>query len=119
MILAEQLCILRGGELVQKGTGREIYRKPDDFYVANLFSELNPIPAAPNSYIRPTDLFLGTSRGKLKGKIVSSRYLISHNRLEIVLEEAPIIWKAEDTERTYQVGEQVFLTYAEERVLTF
>ena len=119
MLLADQLCILRGGRLVQKGTGRDIYQQPINFYVANLFSDLNPIPAFPDRYIRPADLFLERNQGKLKGEIVSSQYLISHNRLEVMLEESHIKWRAEDAERTYQVGEQVFLTYAEENVLKF
>ena len=119
MILAEQLCILHGGKLVQKGTGWGIHQKPTDFYVANLFSDLNPLPDLPNSYIRPSDLSSGRDRGKLKGKVISSQYLIPHNRLEVLLEESQIKWKVEDTERKYQVGHQVFLTYAEEKVLKF
>ena len=119
MMLTEQLCILRHGKLVQRGLGRDIHQKPMDFYVANLFSDLNPIPDLSDTYIRPSDLFLGRNSGGLIGEVVSSQYLTSHNRLQILLEGSQILWKAADTERKYQVGDQVFITYEEEKVLKF
>lgn len=119
MMLTEQLGVLHQGKLVQKGLGRDIHQNPVNFYVANLFSDLNPIPHLSNVYIRSSDLLLGRNQGKLKGEVVFSQYLSSYNHVQIRIDGSPILWKAKDWERQYRVGDQVFLTYNEGELLRF
>ncbi|MEZ5811316.1 MAG: ABC transporter ATP-binding protein [Rhizobiaceae bacterium] len=45
MRLGDRIALLRNGELVQVGTGFELYRRPRDLFVAGFFSELNTLDA--------------------------------------------------------------------------
>ena len=58
---ADEIMVMRDGAIVQRGTPREVYRKPVSEYVAGLFGKYNLIPAArlskvdngKNALIRP------------------------------------------------------------------
>lgn len=41
MRLGDRIALLRGGKVVQVGTGYELYHRPKDLFVAGFFSELN------------------------------------------------------------------------------
>ncbi len=43
MRLGDRIALLREGQVVQVGTGHELYRQPRDLFVAGFFSELNTI----------------------------------------------------------------------------
>ena len=42
--LGDRIAVMRAGRLVQVGKAEELYRKPEDLFVARLFSEINEIP---------------------------------------------------------------------------
>lgn len=119
MIMADQLCIIKKGKIIQKGLSDHLYERPESLYVAKLFSELNPLPSEANSYIRPSGLMLSKPPYGIKGDVIGKQYLVPYNRLTVLLEESGLEWKVEDKERKFEKGDQVYLDYEEKKVLKF
>jgi len=44
MLLGDRIAVMRGGEIVQAGTTREIFDHPSDLFVAEMMSEINVVP---------------------------------------------------------------------------
>ena len=44
MILADRICVMRNGEIIQAGTPEEIYHRPKSAFVAGFIGETNLIP---------------------------------------------------------------------------
>lgn len=109
--MTNDLVIMQKGRLIQKGHPEEIFSKPKNLYAAKLFSELNPLPAKPNSFIRPSDITLFKSSG-IPAKITEKQYLVHYNQLTVKLSDGTF-WKVEDKKRVFEVGEKVFLKWEE------
>lgn len=45
MMLADRICVMRGGEMLQVGTPTEIYYRPVDAFVAGFIGDTNLLPA--------------------------------------------------------------------------
>ncbi len=119
MIMTDKLAIIRLGKLIQKGSVREIHQRPKNSYVARLFSELNPIPGLPNAFVRPSDVVFSHPSSGIPGKVIAQQYLVSFNRLTILLKDTGLEWKAEDRERLFENGALVYLDYQKEKILQF
>ena len=109
--VADHIALIRNGQLVQEGTGHDLYYKPKDLFVARFFSELNVISApisqgkaetmfgkvptkgvAPDEggrvfvAIRHSDLMVKPQRnsnGSVLGQITSRRFVGTSELLEI------------------------------------
>ncbi len=44
--VGDKIALLKEGRLVQHGTGRELYHKPEDLFAAAFFSEINSFPVS-------------------------------------------------------------------------
>lgn len=115
--MTNDLVIMQKGRLIQKGHPEEIFSKPKNLYAAKLFSELNPLPAKPNSFIRPSDITLFKSSG-IPAKITEKQYLVHYNQLTVKLSDGTF-WKVEDKKRVFEVGEKVFLKWEEGKEIAF
>ncbi|GAB3653982.1 ABC transporter ATP-binding protein [Echinicola sediminis] len=117
LLMSEQLLIIQKGKMIQQGNVREIFRKPANEYVAKLFGYLNPVPGEKKTYIRPSDISFGESKG-LQAKVVKQQYLIHYNLLTLEV-EGGMTWKVDDASRNYEVGDEVFLSFNEEKLISF
>lgn len=115
--MTNDLVIMQKGRLIQKGHPEEIFSKPKNLYAAKLFSELNTLPAKPNSFIRPSDIILFKSSG-IPAKITEKQYLVHYNQLTVKLLDGTF-WKVEDKKRVFEVGEKVFLKWEEGKEIAF
>ncbi len=116
LLLTERLFIIQNGKLIQQGSAEEVFRKPVNLYVAQLFGYLNPVPNAKNSYIRPSDIRILKNKG-IPVKVVQKQYLIHYNLLTVQLDESGEIWRVEDKEREFMEGDAIFLDFDEDKVL--
>lgn len=114
--LTDDLIILQKGKIAQKGNSQQLCQHPKTRYVARLFSPINSIPLRINHFIRPSDVKL-RSKGKLLGHVVESRFLIHFNSLQVRLKSNGEIWEVDDPLRKYQVGDRVYLSFEEAKVL--
>lgn len=116
--LTDNLIILQKGRVVQKGSSRQLCEKPKTKYVARLFSPINKLPSAKNLYVRPTDVKLRT-KGGLLAHVTDSRFLVHFNSLQVQLKESGIIWEIDDPQRKYAVGDRVYVSWDDSKVMDF
>ena len=115
--LTDNLIILQKGKVVQKGTSRQLCEKPKTKYVARLFSTINKLPDTKSSYIRPADLKLRT-KGGLLAHVTDSRFLVHFNSLQVQLKDSGLNWEVDDKQRKYAVGDRVYLSWDEGKVMS-
>ncbi len=117
--MADRIALVREGKLVQVGTGRDLYFKPESLFAAGFFSELNVMPAKRNGgkistilgskqieehdnanewigAVRQTDLKVvpaGRSGKGKAGRIFSRQFVGRSELLEVVIEgmEEPLL----------------------------
>ncbi len=101
---ADEILVLRRGELVQRGTPQALYYYPADEYVAALFGDYNllrgeaaqrlaPAPLAPEAalLLRPEQLRLGASGSEgLPGTVRAVRFMGSYYEVEIELADSVV-----------------------------
>lgn len=116
--LSDTLIVMGKGGILQQGDASVLNTRPNDLYVAKLFSPLNAIPGSENTFVRPSDLTLLKSNG-IKSKVVMSQYLAQFNLLTVKLEASGEIWKVQDNQRRFKVGDSLWLKYDEGKLLRF
>jgi iron(III) transport system ATP-binding protein len=106
---ADEILVMKGGEIIQRGSPEDIYRKPVNVYVAGLFGKYNLIdPAQVKSFygtnipsnksklfLRPEDFKIVEREAQsFQGKVNSVNFFGSHYELEISLIENVITVKS-------------------------
>lgn len=102
---ADEIFVLKDGEIIQNGTPTEIYRRPVDEYTAGLFGTYNLInselasammelPGEKNSrkiFTRPEDfIIVATEQKAVIGEVNKILFLGSYYELEVVIDETLI-----------------------------
>lgn len=116
--LTDNLLILQEGKIAQQGNSETLCQHPKSKYVAQLFSPINPIPNSPQSFIRPADVKIRT-KGGLLAHVEDLRFLVHFNSLQIRIKETGELWEVDDPQRKYQIGDRVYLTWNESKVMRF
>ena len=118
---ADEVFVMKEGQIVQQGSPKEIYGQPVNEYVAGLFGKytlLTPSlsaalgsPAAAN-YIRPEDFIIVSSPDKGARAVVTfSSYFGSHNELQVLLAGHNIIVKNYD--HNINVGDSIYVAVSQ------
>ncbi|GGF18424.1 ABC transporter ATP-binding protein [Echinicola rosea] len=118
LLMSEELLIIQKGKLVQQGNVRGIFWHPANEYVARLFGYLNPVPGPEGAYVRPSEVKV-TGENGLKAKVVSQQFLLHYNLLTVKLADTDVVWKVDDPNRVFEVGDDVCLTYENESLIRF
>ncbi|OGX91649.1 TOBE domain-containing protein [Hymenobacter coccineus] len=102
---ADEILVLRRGQLVQQGPPAQLYRQPADAYTAALFGDYylvrgadrralapdaGPPAAGTALLVRPEDLCLGAPGSGAAGTVRAVRFMGSHYELEIQLAETAV-----------------------------
>ena len=118
---ADEILVLRRGQLVQRGTPQHLYQQPIDAYTAGLFGDYNLLrgpdrqalaptpPAAPEAdlLLRPEQLRLGPpGPGGAAGTVRAVRFFGSYYELEIALPAGTLV-RARARTAAFAVGEGV------------
>ena len=121
---ADEILILKEGQILQQGSPEKIYRQPANTYVAGLFGSYNLLsPAQSNAFsallglkankkrlfVRPENFKL-VSEGSpgLKGKVKRVYFLGGYQEVEVSISRKSIILKTEPNE--IQPGDTVYVS---------
>ncbi|MGB8191808.1 MAG: ABC transporter ATP-binding protein [Chitinophagaceae bacterium] len=122
---ADEIIVLKDGEIVQTGTPDKIYRHPVNAYVAGLFGKYNlihPINAplfsslngnAGNNksiFIRPENLKINSGENGLKADVSSVRFAGIFYELEVVLPDNQMII-IKTGHRNIAAGDTVYISF--------
>lgn len=123
---ADEILVLKGGRLIQKGTPERIYRQPVDEYTAGLFGKYNlvdPTLAARLGrlagtaegrrvlFIRPEKLTLSAmGNAAAQGRVAGVTFFGSYYEIEVELASARLLVRADSN--SYQKGQSVFIGMA-------
>jgi iron(III) transport system ATP-binding protein len=105
---ADEIIIMKGGEVVQKGSPQDVYLRPINEYAAGLlgkFSVLNGEDASDGKrFVRPEGFEI-TKNGQLSGNVLNSLFMGSHFELEVSWKDEIIIVRSFTS---YPNGETIF-----------
>ncbi len=103
---ADEIMVMKDGQIIQNGTPEQIYRKPVNTYVAGLFGNYNLIPASEASalagipgiklngksvLIRPESFQISENNNEaIAGKVQKVKFYGSHYELEVLVSKLPI-----------------------------
>jgi multiple sugar transport system ATP-binding protein len=134
MTLADRVAVMRRGELVQVGSPRELYERPANTFVAELFGtpKMNLLPPewlglpaelGPRVGVRPEHLQIlprhaGDERGTARGEVAVVEPVGSETWVTVAIALGQVTVRA-PAEVTLQPGEAVFLRPDPARVLRF
>lgn len=108
---ADEIMVLKAGQLIQRGKPEQIYRQPADEYAASLFGDYNLITGeqvavfsklagveakGESIVIRPEELKITTEGStSLAGKVVEARFFGSYSELEVALADTTVMVKTD------------------------
>ncbi|WP_205511944.1 ABC transporter ATP-binding protein [Longitalea arenae] len=123
---ADEIIVMKNGQIVQQDTPETIYRQPVNDYVAGLFGKFNAFSKAeaaafgeiPNEYgngrklfIRPEAFTLSAKKSKtaIAGKVTEVTFLGSGYEIEVALPERMVIVRT--VENTVTAGDSVYISF--------
>jgi len=118
LMLTSQVGVLHTGTLVQYGAAEELLKQPQSRYVAELFSPLNPLPGSQDLFLRPMAIHFSQASEGIKGRVKSCRFLPFFNQLTVSLEDVALDWTVFDNGRSFREGDQVYLKFSGEDVMS-
>jgi len=98
---ADEIIVIKDGELIAKNTPEELYNKPESEYIASFFNEINEIPLfeidetstlKKTILLYPNELRISNKNG-LKATIITSYFKGSHYLIEAVLKNSTILFE--------------------------
>jgi ABC-type Fe3+/spermidine/putrescine transport system ATPase subunit len=120
---ADEILVLKGGELQQTGSPRQIYQRPVNEYVAGLFGHYTLVPANKTGafqglpgiesngkklLVRPESVIpVAESPAALQGTVRSIYYYGSHYELDIALPSTSLLMRTAAAH--YQVGDRIWV----------
>lgn len=123
---ADEILVMKNGQIIQQGAPEKIYRQPVNEYTAGLFGKYNRLTKAqatafgevPKGYgngkqlfIRPEAFTLSTKKSKtaVAGKVMEVFFLGSSYEVEVALPEMTVTIRT--AENAIATGDQVYVTY--------
>jgi ABC-type sugar transport system ATPase subunit len=123
---ADEILVMKGGQIIQQGTPEKIYRQPVNEYAAGLFGKYNAftkvqaaafgeIPKAYGNgkklFIRPEAFTLQAKKSKtaVAGNVTAVAFLGSHYEMEVALPGTMVTVKTDTC--TVAKGDTVYVTF--------
>lgn len=111
---ADEILVIRNGELIAKNTPEQLYNNPKSGYIASFFNEINEIPLYeidPNTTSKKTILVYPneikiSKKTAIKATVVASYFKGSHYLIEALLNTKVIYF---EHRKKLETNQQVFL----------
>ncbi|TCL65250.1 ABC transporter ATP-binding protein [Rhizobium sp. BK251] len=139
----DRVVLMRGGEIVQSGSGYELYDFPNSAYAAEFFAAYNKVPgkvrsgrietvlgdfplrmplpdgASAVAYIRPQDIELGESSGHRSGKLLDRSLMGEIEQVAIGVEGLAAPLQVRSTKRLEAANDDVTFRFSGSSVVAF
>jgi ABC-type sugar transport system ATPase subunit len=123
---ADQIIVMKDGNVIQSGTPETIYREPADEYVGGLFGKYNMIRSKRTSqalktgvhrgksiFVRPENIRLSSKKG-LKSKVQDVRFMGGH--FEVQIQTSTDLLFAHIPDRKVAPGDNVFISVPKNKI---
>jgi ABC-type Fe3+/spermidine/putrescine transport system ATPase subunit len=117
---ADEIIIMRDGQITQQGSPQDIYRKPSDEYTAGLFGKYSILPASilnglsavngKKIFFRPEQLIITKENGIAAGVVKDVIFFGGYYEITIMLSEYAVTIKSQDG--NYTKGDAVNISLA-------
>lgn len=123
---ADEILVLKGGQLIRKATPERIYRQPEDAYTAGLFGKYNVVEPALAArlgrlagfadgrrelYVRPEKLTLSAiGSPAAQGRVAAIAFMGGYYEVEVELADSRLLVRADTN--SYQKGQVVYVGLA-------
>lgn len=104
--LADRVAVIKDGQLIQLNTPENLYRRPINKYVGELFGYISEWKG---SLLRPDAFVISLDRGEIKGEVINCTFSSNGNFLIHVLCENEKIMYVTSAEK-HQLKEVVFMS---------
>lgn len=116
---ADEIIVMKNGEIVQSGTSRKIYRRPVSEYVAGLFGTYNVYnsskaeffglkPSKKNLLIRPENFKIVAKKHKaVSGKVTAVRYFGSYYEIDVKSEGVEMLVRSK--KNSVKQGDRIYV----------
>ncbi len=117
MTLADRIVVINGGKVEQVGTPMELYKRPDNMFVAGFIGspQMNFLPAetigvagATTIGVRPEHLIVSPETGDWKGRLVHLEHLGADTNIYIETETAGLLTARAFGEVRHAPGAELF-----------
>jgi ABC-type sulfate/molybdate transport systems ATPase subunit len=107
---ADEIIIMKGGEVVQKGSPQDVYGHPVNEYAAGLLGKFSVVHSgnsqAENRLVRPEGFeIVDSGTSGLSGKVLNSSFMGSHFELDVDSQDQMIVIRSF---KEYPIGETIF-----------
>ena len=114
---ADEIILMKGGEVIQKGSPQAVYHRPINEYAAGLLGKFSIIDRkdvrrnspAEKLFVRPEGFDI-TTNGALSGEVIDSAFMGSHFELEVAWKDQSVIIRSSSP---YPAGETIFFNVKE------
>ena len=113
MSMSNYIVVMNGGRIEQVGTPQEIYERPATKFVADFVGKADWVKN--DTMVRPEAVILKAD-GEISGKVTSSQYIGGRYLLGVEVRNQN--WTL-SSERDYDVGDEVNLSYNPEKTVRF
>ncbi|HEY0919457.1 ABC transporter ATP-binding protein [Devosia sp.] len=119
MTLADRIVVINGGKVEQVGTPMELYKHPDNLFVAGFIGspQMNFLPAeavgaagAKTIGVRPEHLIISAEKGDWKGRLVHLEHLGADTNIYVETETAGLLTARAFGEVHHAPGAELFAT---------
>ena len=93
---ADEVLVLKDGQIIEEGNPQSIYNKPKNKYIASLFGDVNELEIEGKvELIYPNQLMI-VEKSALKVEVVNSYFLGSHYLIEGIYNDKKIFFESEN-----------------------
>jgi ABC-type sulfate/molybdate transport systems ATPase subunit len=92
---ADEVLVLKDGQLIEEGNPKSIYNHPKNKYIASLFGDVNEIELDGKIELIYPDQFNIVEKSDLKVEVVRSYFLGSHYLIEAIYNDRKIFFESE------------------------
>ncbi|MCR5494600.1 MAG: ABC transporter ATP-binding protein [Treponema sp.] len=119
--LSDKIALMQKGKIIQYDEPQKIYFEPKNLFAASFAGRTNILEKEGKKFlVRPEWISLNSDKGKIKAKVLSRTFFGDRFRYKIEMENSKEITAySQSTEKVFEVGQEIFMTFKREWQIDF